>query len=503
MSDVGYRPHNLHLGNRVHIDDPQASIFGEMLVVQPTPVVQLDPLNGTRDGFDTEVFTATGGSVTTENTGTGYEFKCSTGTSVGGYGLIRARRALRYRPGQGSMFRWTARYDNPVTNGLARSGPVNSGAELSFGYNGGTDFGIFYRTGGVLESRKLTISTPAAGNETLTITLNGTAFPVSITSGTAAHNAHEIAQESFTGWTVYQNDGAVIFTSTTTGAKAGSYSASSDGSAVAAFSTVTTGVASTDTFIEQYNWNEDKMDGNGISRQKLNPQKGNVFQVTLQYLGYGSINFYVENSETGDMQLVHRITYANSNTSVSLVTPNLKLGWFAASAGSTTDFSIYGGSGSAMTQGKQTRLRNPTGFSNSKTSIGTSFTNVLSIRCRRDLNGSLNLDDIIPLDLSVAVDGTKPAECRVYLNGTVAGEPNWTYEDEDNSIAEYDTAGTTVTEGANTRIIQAISLAKAGGAVVDLSNLGAYIVPGDIITIAVKATSGTTDASASLIWSED
>jgi hypothetical protein len=62
--------------------------------------VQIEAVYGLRDKTDIETFSATGGSVAAEDTGTGTEFKCSTGTSVGAYGIIRSRRSTAYRAGQ-------------------------------------------------------------------------------------------------------------------------------------------------------------------------------------------------------------------------------------------------------------------------------------------------------------------------------------------------------------------------------------------------------------------
>ena len=207
---------------RVTFTDSAQTAFGSLSVSQSRPEVQIEAVYGLRDKTDIETFSATGGSVAAEDTGTGTEFKCSTGTSVGAYGIIRSRRSTAYRAGQGMLLRWTARFSEPVALGLQRAGGINAENELSFGYQG-TDFGIFKRANGGLEIQTLTVTAGASGSETATITLDGTAYTVSLTSGTAAHNAYEIANDSdfATGsaWIALQNGDTVTFLAQSVGNK--------------------------------------------------------------------------------------------------------------------------------------------------------------------------------------------------------------------------------------------------------------------------------------------
>jgi len=103
----------------------------------------------------------------------------------------------------------------------------------------------------------------------------------------------------------------------------------------------------------------------------------------------------------------------------------------------------------------------------------------------------------------VAVDGTKISQYRVILNAVLGGEPNWQYEDENNSIAEYDTAGTTATVGSNSQLILAGVLGKTANTSAILVDYDIHLIPGDTITIAVRTTSGSTDAAVSITWLED
>lgn len=491
--------------NTIQFTDDMLSAFGELSVSELRPEIQIDAIYGLRSKTDTEIFSATGGSVSEDIGATGINFKCSTGTSDGGYGLIRSKRSAAYRPGEGVIMRFTAGFSSPVALGTQRAGGINSENELSFGYQG-TDFGIFYRANGKLEIQTLTITAAASGGETATITLDGTAYSVSLTSGTEAHNAFEIASDSDfaagSAWRAYQNGDKVTFVSQSLGDKTGSFSFTSS-TATASLVESRAGGNGVETFITQENWNYDVMNGSGPSGMTLDPSKGNVFEIKLQYLGYGAIKFFIEDEATGRFSLVHTIKYANTNSSPSISNPSFKIGWFAASLGSTTDIYTYGASGMIGVEGDQQPRRLPEAQQSDKGGIGTSYTNVLSIRNRVTFNDKINLSEVLPSNIGVAVDGTKIAEFRVILNAVLGGEPNWQYQDENNSTAEYDGAGTTATLGTDSQLIIAGVLGKSASTSALLINYDLHLIPGDTITIAVRTTSGTTDAAASITWLED
>ena len=490
---------------QVEFTDDMLTAFGALNVSQLRPEIQIDAVYGLRDKTDTEIFSATGGSASEDFGTTGINFKCSTGTNIGGYGVIRSRRAVSYRPGQGLILRFTAGFSAPVALGAQRAGGINSENELSFGFNG-VDFGIFWKSNGKLEIQTLTITAGASGSETATITLAGVAYSVNLTSGTAAHNAFEIASDSDfapgSAWRAYQNGDTVTFLAQALGDKTGTFSFSS---ATATGSLVETRAGSdgVETFIPQENWNNDVMDGTGPSGMTLDPSKGNVFEIKLQYLGYGAITFFVENQDTGRFTLVHTIKYANLNTSPSLSNPSFKVGWFAASLGSTTDIYTFGASGMVGIEGEQQPRRLPDAQESEKSGVGSTYTNIITVRNRNTFNGRVNLSEILPSNIEVAVDGTKISQYRVILNAVLGGEPNWQYEDENNSIAEYDTAGTTATVGSNSQLILAGVLGKTANTSAILVDYDIHLIPGDTITIAVRTTSGSTDAAVSITWLED
>ena len=65
--------------------------FGELATAEPTITVAVEGYYGIRS-TDVETFTASGGTVGTEDTGTGIEFKAACSSTIGSYGVIRSRQ---------------------------------------------------------------------------------------------------------------------------------------------------------------------------------------------------------------------------------------------------------------------------------------------------------------------------------------------------------------------------------------------------------------------------
>jgi len=66
-----------------------------------------------------------------------------------------------------------------------------------------------------------------------------------------------------------------------------------------------------DIWIYQNSWNVDKLDGTGSSGVTLAPTVGNIYRVQYNGLGFGIINFYVQNPQDGGWILVHSIQALN------------------------------------------------------------------------------------------------------------------------------------------------------------------------------------------------
>ena len=444
----------------------------------------------------TEEFTSgTGSSATVADNSPGHEYRVTSGTTVGGYGVIRSRRAMRRRAGIGHVARWDARFTASVAQSIQRAGLFNIGNEITVGYDN-LLFGLLHRTGGRPEIRTLTVNTPTAANADVTITLNGVGTVVAIVSGTAAANAYTIGAATYTGWTAYSVGATVIFQSGSVNAQAGAFTAVPNGGAfVGTFARTAAGTAVVDTWHYQTAWNNPLLDSS--STFVLDPTKGNTYQVSYQ-VGYGVIKLFVENPATGRFLLVHTVGLANAVTTPAFDIPDFKLGLIAASAGTTTSLSVSSSFFAGFHEGTGQFPHKIHGQSGTVNTITSSLTNVLALKHISTSSGALDIVDTQIHRAAVAGEATKPFSYEIRLNPTFSTATNWTSIDEDTTMV-YSTGGTLVTAG---ELLYSGALGKSSSIEILLTNLDVILSVNDVISIAARVSSGNLDAAASFVWSE-
>lgn len=387
--------------NALDVNIPR-SAFGELEVVNPTPIIQTDFIyNINTDVVDTA--TTGSGTVTQSDAMVVLQTTAATSSSAS----VSTKRFVKYRPGQGVHVRGTAIFTTGAANSEQLFGGGDSDNGLFFGYNG-TSFGIMSR-----------------------------------------------------------------------------YNTS-------------------DTWVAQTSWNGDVMDGSGSSSnpsgRTLDPTKGNVYEISFQWLGFGQITFGVEDETTGRFIKVHTINYANNNTVPSLLNPSFPITWSTENTTNNTNITVKGASCCAEIEGKIEYLGPTNAIGNTKTGVTTTLTNILTIRNKSSFASKTNKTPLNILKYSVAVDGTKPAEFQLIKNTTLGGTPSYTDVSTNTSIVDYDTAGTTITGG---QVIDFATLSKDGSLNVNPNVSDIVLAPGDTLTLAVNATSSTTDVTVAVRWVED
>ena len=479
-----------YLGNSFSVTtDIEKSGYSETSVFQNEPFIQSDPVYDLVPA-NFRTYTSGSGTAGVENK----MFKCTTGTSVGGYGAVQSFRAINHKSGSSVMTRFGCLFESSVANSWQGVGLINIGDELSFGYKG-TDFGVWHRYNGLAEVRTITISGAAGGAETLTLTLNSVGYAIPLTSGTTAHNAYEIAawlNANQSIWDADQVDTTVIINARSVGAESGTYTFSSSGAATGSIAQNTAGATKTSDFVAQSSWNKN-------IASFLDPSKGNIYQIIYKNTGFGDISYYIDNPETSTMVLVHKIQYQNANTSISLGNPSLRVGSYCVSLRSTTDLVVRTSSQSAYLQSKVSKTRNPRAYTNSQ-DVTTSYTNIFTLRNRRTYNSYMNQIEIEPISLSVSSESAKNVIVEVRETSSTGVEQNFTAAGTD-LISDIDTSAVTVTGG---RLLLAYTLAPGQSNIVNLKDFEIRLPPSINFIIQAKVRGGAASAvSASLVWYED
>lgn len=474
--------------------------FGELEVVSPEPTSQVAFIYNLNPLLVTTRTYGAGSSVTVDNG----EAVLASGTAADSYARLISKKVAKYRPGQATMSQWTDRFPGGGFAGNRRMGGLyNIEAGYQFGYDG-TTFGILYTEAATCEIQTLTISVKAGSATNVTVTLDsGTPVVVPVTNGantsvTAAEIAAADYSQTAGGWDAAAVGNVVYFVRRIAGpAGASTFNAGTSG-AVGAFATSTTGVAPTETFIPQTAWNIDRMDGTGPSAMTADWTKGNIFKVQFQYLGYGDAFFSIVNAFDGKSQLVHVIRNANARTSTVLRNPNLYVMWESKNLGTGTSRELRAVCGSAFVEGKITFLGAQFGVVGTKALLAGVETPVVTLRGSTTVNNKRSSAQIQIDRFSVACDGTKRLDFRVYKNGVLTA-PQFARVNATTSAADYDSAATATTGGTQ---VYAFSVAKTGNVTESVTDLALFLQAGDTLTITAQSDNAA-EVSATVVWIED
>ena len=489
------------LGNEIK---QTKTAFGELSVAEPSPVNQVQfPYNINTDIWEKRDNNGT--SSVSNNMA-----NLSTGAAANQCSTILTKTPIKYNPGQGALCRFTAIYTAGAANSTQYAGIGSEDDGYFFGFTG-TTFGILRRQGGKPQTQRLQITTASNTNENITITLNGVAETVAVTAtgGDTATNkvetANEIAAHDFSdvgeGWEVHNMGPFIFFTSYSSGSKTGTYSlVNGGGEAAGTFTQSLAGVSATDTAVAQSSWSEDVMDGTGPSGVTLDTSKGNVYQITYQWLGFGSIEYSIENPSTGEFVLVHRIEYANANTVPSIDNPTLPLFASAKNTSNTTDIVLKIGSMGGFVEGRNILPGLPHALSVESTSIGTTETPIMTLHSHDIYQSTINRVEIKMTSGRVSADGSKNSIIRIRKNAVITGPVSFSALDSNISTIHRDTAATGVSGGT---VVFEEAIEKIGSVPIDLEKIGVTMVAPDFLTLTIQATGASTvDVIGTLNWQE-
>lgn len=497
---------------RAEISEPLTA-FGEVSVAEMTPLIQLQFPYSVNPRLVTSI-TEGSGTATVANS----LLTIATGTTTDSDVLVSSVKTAKYFPGQGTLIRWTAVYDASVPLGVeAIAGYGNEEDGFFFGYDTEqTDFGIIHRFAGKVEHRTITFTTGAVtASGTITITLDGVATEIEVVSGDSVQAvARAVDAVDFDDWTNQAIGADVVFIANHAEIESSTFSlADTDTTGVAATGGLVqsiTGVAPTNTFIPQSDWNADKMNGSNVSgtnpsKMTLNIATGNVYQVQFQWLGFGGIIFKIENENTGRFHTVHQIQYANNNTTPSIQNPTLPMFVHVDNGSTTTNVSVSTSSMAAFTEGvvSTTVSGLQIGLSGSKSGDLTTETSVLAIKNKPIFQGTANRVEWAGKLLTFAATGAganKATTLRVTVNPILGGDPSFADVATATSVIATDTAGTTLTGG---NVVATFSFGKTVEAfVLDLSTFTVDIPPSALVVVSVDLDAGTSDVEVGFILRE-
>lgn len=491
------------------LDMPRTA-FGDIEVSSDVPIYQSDFVyGGPHEQLHTET-TQTGGTVTYSDN----MVVCDSGETALGLAALSSKRFVKYRPGQGAKARFTAIFDTPTAASIQAAGLSNGESGLLCGYRFSSNFAIWRQYDGLREVRTLTVTTASTTAENITITLDGTAVTnVAVTNnGSTVQTANEIANHDYSkvadiGWRAFAEGSTVVFICEQTSPRTGAFTLSGATTAVGTFAQTVAGFAPTvsagnGNYVEQANFNHDTLDGNGPSGMNVDFTKGNVFQIDFQYLGYGSIKFYIEDPADGQFLLFHDFHYAGGNTIPSLGNPSLVFSLSAYNfSGPTFGVTNKCASAALFTQGTRIDPLIRYGATEEASSVSTgALVPIMSIRPKQIYGGKMNLAEAIIEEISVAFEGTKLNNIEIIVDGDLSDDADFQPVGGD-SMMLVDKSASSITGGF---LKTARTVGKTGDSTKGRNDLGEFFINRQrTVTVAVRVGANNTDVRASIVWAED
>lgn len=503
-------PKKINGSDTVHVTGP-VTTFGEIATADLFPIAQGDFVHGVNEQiFNTSAFA--GATITNIAEGM---IALNSGTESSGSATVQLRRNLKYRPGQGSLMRATALFDTPDAGNAQFIGAGSPECGYFIGYFG-NNFGILHSETGAREVRKVEITTPIVTNANVTVTLDGESVVIPVTgSNSVTQTAYQLSLGDYSqlgstgGWITDVISSSVYFISArSTNTATGTYSISGGGIA-GTFSRVVEGQNQTNNFIPSSSFNIDKLDGTGPSRLILDPQKGNVYQIGFQYLGFGNAKFQIEDPETGNLVRFHELKNANARTIPVLKDPNVAILATSANIGGTISKTLKSASMAAFVEGKSFKLDPKYAVSADFAALNSSvYKPLLALKAGRliDNKSSFGEFDLLKIAASNESGSSTPKTLTVglFLNPKISGNVNFQYIREGQSIvskAVLNPGVNSIDNIANLIPFYELTVGAGGGISEMLQVLDFVFGPGSCLVVAIRTT-GTLAGSVSLNWYE-
>jgi hypothetical protein len=238
------------------------------------------------------------------------------------------------------------------------------------------------------------------------------------------------------------------------------------------------------------------------STSAFNPQNGNVYRITYEYLGYGPVDYEIQNPNKS-WTLLSRIEYPNSSKLTHITNSYLPIRAIIENFGNTTDLVGFSGSvsaGSIMNPANQDISARLQSHNAGTSSVGGGITEIITFRNKAIFNGVDNRIKMRVILLSIATDLSKNATIELLKNATFTNVPTWADKDTNNSIMEISTDAT-INIATGTDLID-FSMAKVDSIFEKVDYLKLDLRPNDCFTVIIDTQNPGGDVTFSTRWTE-
>jgi hypothetical protein len=251
--------------------------------------------------------------------------------------------------------------------------------------------------------------------------------------------------------------------------------------------------------VTQNNWNGDKLDGTGDSGFTLDLTKAQILWMDFEWLGVGSVRcgFIID----GQYIVCHTFENANDITSVYMTTAILPVRYEITNTAATASASsLKQICSSVVSEGgyEQTSIEHVARRTTTKTSIGTTFLPLVSIRLASTALNAV----VLPVKFNVMPTSTgDDFEVILTKNSTGLTGASWAAVSSDANV-EQDTSATAMTVGTIVDLQYVKSTNQSSGTINqpaaynwDLQLGSSLTGTSDIYTLGIRVLSGSSGAA--------
>jgi len=251
--------------------------------------------------------------------------------------------------------------------------------------------------------------------------------------------------------------------------------------------------------VNQADWNGDKLDGTGVSGYTLDLTKAQILWMDFEWLGVGSVRcgFIID----GQYIVCHTFENANDITSVYMTTAILPIRYEITNTAATASASsLKQICSSVVSEGgyEQTSIEHVARRTTTKTSIGTTFLPLVSIRLASTALNAV----VLPVKFNVMPTSTgDDFEVILAKNSTGLTSASWAAVSSDANV-EQDTSATAMTVGTIVDIQYVKATNQSSGTINqpavynwDLQLGSSLTGTSDIYTLGIRVLSGSSGAA--------
>ncbi len=463
------------------------TFFGGNYAIPLLPVIQLNSYEGIKER-NTQVYESGGGSV-----GENGDVLVSCSSTLGSYAVYRSLRFIPYRAGQSSVARILGKFGTPVAGTQQRLGVANQENGYYVGYNG-TDFQFLHSYGGIAEQWELDINNTANANQTITLTLNGTAYTIAILNGDTVNTIAQKISLELNGvvWLTVQVDDKVELLSGSLGDLTGTFSFTSTGNVTGTLTEKVSGVAATDSWedITLPVW--------------LDPTEYHHWQ--FQYAWQG-VRVFALNELTGRWTLIieHLPGTCDVGGSNLMVTnPSFKTTAVAYNTGGASGVTMHVSSFAGFIEGEEAITAYTHGGGVTQTSMSSNtYWHIMSIQNPFVTeNDKINYRSIRFLDLTVAVQCNDPVELYIFFNGQPVAPAVFNFISYPDRLYSADVTKKEFDHTLDTPVTALIAGITGSNSQFDLRPYNLVLPPGAHMSLVAYSTNSLNKVTIGGTWSQ-